>query len=89
VLRWRSDQPLELFPFAHELRTEVCLTDEGLTIWTKLTAVGADPVPVSFGYHPCLRIPASSRASWTVELGAFRRLVLNERLLPTGERVPV
>jgi hypothetical protein len=46
-------------------------------------------VPVSFGYHPYLRIPATSRDSWTVRLDAFSRLVLDERLLPTGERVPV
>jgi galactose mutarotase-like enzyme len=56
---------------------------------TTLRATGEDPVPVSFGYHPYLRIPGSSRDTWRMKLGAFRRLIVDERMIPTGEREPV
>jgi len=60
-----------------------------LTIATEVCADRGDAVPVSFGYHPYVRIPDSPRETWQVELGASRRLVLDERSIPTGQREPV
>src|SRR5207302_8424892 len=50
---------------------------------------GEDAVPVSCGYHPYLTLPGTERSRWQVTLGAFRRLLVDERLIPTGEREPV
>jgi galactose mutarotase-like enzyme len=44
---------------------------------------------VAFGFHPYLRIPGSSRRDWRVALGATQRLVLDEHMIPTGERRPL
>jgi len=80
---------LALFPFAHELRSTVTVGDGTLTIATTLTATGEQAVPVSFGYHPYLRLPGADRRGWEVALGAARRLVVDEQMIPTGEREPV
>ena len=82
-------EPLELFPFAHELRFDASLSDQALTITTTSRATGEDPVPVSFGYHPYLRVPGAGRETWKVTLGAFRHLIVDERMIPTGEREPI
>ncbi len=88
-LLWDSPELLELFPFEHELALEAELTGGGLTLTTTLRATGSDPVPVAFGFHPYLRIPGSSRRDWRVVVGATQRLVLDEHMIPTGERRPL
>jgi aldose 1-epimerase len=56
-LRWASDELLGLFPFPHELTVDVKVESAALTIVTTLAPIGEKSVPVSFGYHPYLRIP--------------------------------
>ena len=89
VLRWTSSQLLELFPFEHQLRIETQIGRGQLRIATTLYATGKDSVPVCFGYHPYLRLRDAPRGTWRVTLGAFRRLVLDEDMIPTGEREPI
>lgn len=83
-LTWEDDDLLAIFPFRHELVTEVGLADEGLSFRTTLRPTGGERVPVSFGYHPYLALPGVPRAEWEVELPVRRRLVLDGRGLPTG-----
>jgi galactose mutarotase-like enzyme len=77
------------FPFAHELRLTAQLSDERLEIAVELIPTGEDAVPVAFGFHPYLRLPGLPREQWLVELPVTRRMVLDERMLPTGESEPV
>jgi aldose 1-epimerase len=88
-LRWDSPQLLDLFPFAHELVMEVALDGAGLTIATTLIATGAEAVPVSFGFHPYLRLPDAPRETWRISTSALAKLALDEHMIPTGERVPL
>jgi aldose 1-epimerase len=88
-LTWNSPPLLELFPFEHELELEAIVSDGTLSIATTVLASGADRVPVSFGFHPYLRLPGGDRETWHVELGATQRLELDERLIPTGDRTPL
>lgn len=88
-LAWTSAELLDLFPFRHEVRVNIAVADGELTIATTVRATGDEPVPVSFGYHPYLRNPSAPRESWEVELAASRRLVLDARGIPTGERQPI
>jgi aldose 1-epimerase len=89
-LDWSAPELMELFPFAHELRVDAVAGDAGLELVTTLRATGADAVPVSFGYHPYLRPPGdAARADWQVSLGASERLVLDERMIPTGATEPL
>lgn len=84
-----DDHPevLDVFPYPHRLRVQASLTDDALEIRTTLLALGRRPVPVAFGYHPYLRLPAESRSAVEIEVPAPTRLMLDERGIPTGERV--
>jgi aldose 1-epimerase len=85
-LRWTSAELLRLFPFPHELTVEASLDSGALTIATTLAPIDDKSVPVSFGYHPYLRVPEEARNGWYVVLGARQRLLLDEAMIPTGER---
>lgn len=89
VLRWDAPELLELFPFVHEAQVEASVDAHGLTLTTIVLATGPDPVPVSFGYHPYLSIPGSDRRGWQVDLGATKRLTLDDHMIPTGARTPL
>jgi aldose 1-epimerase len=80
---------MRAFPFPHEIEIEATLDGSRLAIETTVTATGDAPVPVSFGYHPYFQLPGLDRADWRVEIPVAERLVLDERMLPTGEREPV
>jgi aldose 1-epimerase len=86
---WDGDELLALFPFRHRLTQQATVDERGLTLITTVHADHGDPVPVTFGYHPYLRLPDSSRDGWQVDLGAEQRLVLDDHMIPTGERIPL
>src|SRR3712207_5532799 len=77
------------FPFRHELVVEHRLTEAGLETTADVRGV----TPVAFGWRPFLRLPGEPRGRWRVTLGSRRRLILDDRLLPTvrssrGRRLP-
>ena len=80
---------LRAFPFPHEIAIEVTLAGRALTIATTVEATGEVPVPISFGYHPYFQLPGVDRSDWQVEIPVRERLLLDDRMLPTGEREPV
>ncbi len=63
------------------------LQSDGLTIETAVQA-GDGPVPVSFGFHPYISVPDLPRADWRLHLPPMRRLILDERGIPTGTEEP-
>jgi galactose mutarotase-like enzyme len=77
---------LEVFPFPHEIRLEIALTDTRLTIATTIRANQGSPVPVSFGFHPYLTLPSVAREEWHVELPVAQHLIADDRGIPTGAR---
>ena len=79
---------IEAFPFDHRLEVVAELSERTLTLTTTLTATGTRPVPIAFGYHPYLQLPGVPRAEWEITLPVGDRLLLDERLVPTGERAP-
>lgn len=87
-LDWSRDDLLAVFPFRHRLELAATLRPDGLTLETTLFAGPEGPVPVSFGFHPYLRLPGLPRAQWRLELPAMRKLVLDPRGIPSGEEQP-
>ena len=83
------EELIAAFPFPHQVRFEATLRDRTLTVATAVHASGDAKVPISFGYHPYLRLPGIDRADWEVRIPVRERLQLNPRMLPTGERDPV
>jgi aldose 1-epimerase len=88
-MRWEQPALLALFPFPHTLDFEALIGEDILRIETTLRPSSDLAVPVSFGYHPYLTIPETSRDSWQVELPVMRRLLLDARMIPTGRSEPV
>ena len=88
-LEWSSPELLALFPFAHEVELEARAEHNALSIATTVRASAGERVPVSFGFHPYLRLAGADRSAWSIELPSGQHLVLDERQLPTGERRPL
>ncbi len=85
-VRWDASEPelFELFPFPHELLYEARLAHGRLELHLTTHAIGAERVPLAFGFHPYLCPPGAPRTDWQVELPAMRRLVLDDNQIPTG-----
>jgi aldose 1-epimerase len=82
----RRDDRLSVFPFPHVLELVLRLAGDTLTITTTVVARD-EPVPLAFGWHPWLSLPGVPRAEWELAQPARVAYVLDERKLPTGERV--
>jgi aldose 1-epimerase len=87
-LVWSRQDLLDIFPFPHRVELTATLCPEALTLQTTLIAGSDGPVPVSFGFHPYLGIPDLPREKWRLGLPAMRRLLLDERGIPSGAEEP-
>jgi aldose 1-epimerase len=83
------EELMAAFPYPHEVHVQAELEGDTLTVATIVLPTGDVAVPISFGWHPYLRLPGVPRSEWEVELPVRRRAVLDERGLPTGETEPV
>jgi galactose mutarotase-like enzyme len=81
-------QLVAAFPFPHRVEIEATLLEAVLTITTTVHATGDASVPISFGFHPYLRLPGVERADWKIEAPVRERLELDDHGLPTGRREP-
>jgi aldose 1-epimerase len=75
---------LASFPFPHELRVDVDVDATTLGVATTVVPTSDRAVPVAFGFHPYLRLPADRRADVGLRLPARRHIHLDDRGLPTG-----
>jgi aldose 1-epimerase len=87
-LEWSGRDLLAVFPFRHRLELTASLTSDALTLETILIANADGPVPVSFGFHPYLRLPGLSRAKWRLQAPPMRKLVLDGKGIPAGGEEP-
>jgi aldose 1-epimerase len=87
-LRWQRADLLAIFPFEHVLELHARIDGATLAIETSVHAGPDASVPIAFGHHPYLTIPGVDRRVWHVELPAARRLLLDERMIPTGASEP-
>jgi galactose mutarotase-like enzyme len=82
-------EKLRAFPFPHVLTIEARLRpDRGLTITNEVRPTGDSPVPVSFGWHPYLKLPRGRRTEWELRWPACEHIEVDKRLIPTGTRTP-
>jgi galactose mutarotase-like enzyme len=87
-LDWSREDLLSVFPFRHRLEMSASLAPNALTLETRLVAGGESAVPVSFGFHPYLRLRGLARANWHLSTPAMRRLVLDGKRIPAGKEEP-
>jgi aldose 1-epimerase len=87
-LEWsRGHAAFELFPFPHRLEYRARIAAKTIEIALALEPTEDAAVPVSFGFHPYLRIPGA-RATAEMTLPVHRALLSDESMLPTGETQP-
>ncbi len=103
LLRWRSWRaverqpegvvmgtrlhPLAGYPFALDVRIAYALDDDGLTVTTTATNVGAGPCPFGAGQHPYLSPGGGGTIDdCTLRVPAARRILTDaQRSLPCGD----
>jgi aldose 1-epimerase len=78
---------LTAFPFPHRVVAEIDLDGRSLSVSISITPIEDRAVPVSFGFHPYLRLPGGRRSSWRLLLPEREHLELDDRSIPTGRRV--
>ena len=74
------------YPFALALRVEYALDDDGLTVRTTATNVGADPCPFGSGNHPYLTLGTDTVDALTLTVPAGVVLESGDRGLPGPAR---
>ena len=82
-LVWTDPKLLAVFPFRHKVELTTTLRPDNLTIET--TILAQDLLPLSFGFHPYFGITSQPRDKWRLELPAMRKLVVDDRGIPTGK----
>ena len=85
-MRFEYTRPdlLAAFPFPHHIEMAIRNDGRSIAISTSVSPIGDRPVPVSFGFHPYLRLPCGPRSSWRLVLPRRRHLALDSRMIPTG-----
>jgi len=82
---WRYPELMSQWPFAHEYEMTYSLKDGVLEVRVTIINLSNDPMPVAIGFHPYYRIPDIPRDEWIGHIPARRRVVADNRLIPTGE----
>ena len=82
-------EKLRAFPFPHVVTVDARLDGtRGLTITTSVEPTSSRAVPVSFGWHPFLRLPRAPRRDWELRWPACEHVEVDARVIPTGVRTP-
>ena len=82
-------EKLRAFPFPHVVTVDARLdATRGLTISTSVEPTSDRAVPVSFGWHPYVRLPRSPRREWELRWPACEHVEVDARVVPTGVRTP-
>jgi aldose 1-epimerase len=80
---------MKQFPFAHTIEMTHRLEDGVLQVLTRITNMSVEPMPVSVGFHPYYKLTDSTRAEWTISVGARKHWKLAATKIPTGDTEPI
>ena len=83
-----SKDRLRAFPFPHRVAVEARLDERGLRLTTEVAPTADRAVPISFCWHPYLRMPAGARRDWVVRWPKCEHIEVDEHVIPTGVRTP-
>jgi aldose 1-epimerase len=83
-----SKERLRAFPFPHHVAVDVRLDEHGLRLTTEVEPTAHRAVPISFCWHPYLRMPAGARRDWIVRWPKCEHIAVDEHTIPTGARTP-
>jgi len=86
---FRQPMWMKQFPFAHTIEITHRLQNGVLEVFTKITNMSTEPMPVAVGFHPYYKLTDSKREEWTISVGARKHWILSAAKIPTGETEPV
>ena len=86
---FREPAWMKQFPFAHRITMTYRLQDGVLEVDTSIENMSAEPMPVSVGFHPYLKLTDSTRDEWTISVPAKTHWLLAQTKVPTGETEPI
>jgi aldose 1-epimerase len=74
------------YPFPFSLEVEFTMHDNGtFTLEAACLNLHREPIPIGFGWHPYFRLTDKADEHF-MQLPACEKVVINERMIPTGER---
>jgi len=85
---WKHPDLMAQFPFAHTVEMTYRLAGGTLEVETVVRNLSTAPIPVALGFHPYFQVPGVPRAECRAHVAARTRVLLSEKLVPTGERRP-
>jgi len=89
TLEYDFSGKFEGYPFDLVVRIKTILDSGGLTVENEAENVGQGPLPFGDGWHPYFSFGDRSDVdNWELRSSARSRIVMNERLIPTGELSP-
>lgn len=86
---FREPAWMRQFPFAHRITMTYRLQDGMLEVVTRIENMSAEPMPVSIGFHPYVKLTDSAREEWTIAVPARTHWLLAQNKVPTGETEPI
>jgi aldose 1-epimerase len=86
---WKHPAMMAQFPFAHKVDMTYRLAGGSLQVEVAIENLRDQPLPVAIGHHPYFQLHDVPRDEWTVHIAARDHMVLDELLIPTGERRPM
>jgi len=86
---WKHPDLMAQWPFAQEYEMTYELSKGELETRLVVTNLSADPVPIVLGFHPCFIIEGVDRDEWTATIAARKRAIADDRLVATGELIPL
>jgi aldose 1-epimerase len=81
---WKHPDMLAQWPFAHEYQMTYRLSNGSLEVRTTVVNLGSAAMPLVIGFHPYFTIPDVERDRWVLHLPARKKVVADERMIPTG-----
>jgi aldose 1-epimerase len=83
---WKRPTMMAQFPFAHTIAMTYRLSGGVLEVETALENLSEARLPVAIGYHPYFQLHDAPRDEWAANLAARSHVVLDDLLIPTGQR---
>jgi aldose 1-epimerase len=85
---WRYPDYMAQFPFAHDIEMTHRLEEGVLETRLTITNRSAANMPLLVGFHPYFTLTDAPRDEWSVHIPVQERVVLDDRLIPTGAMEP-
>jgi aldose 1-epimerase len=86
---WRYPDLMAQWPFAQEYEMTYRLASGVLEVRATVSNLSTEAMPILLAFHPFYRVPDIPRDEWTAHIPARTAVIVDDKLLPTGEFKPM